>query len=395
MLSLLDRVPPKIRTLIAMIFFVGGFAVLAVVTRSVAGSVAETLPEGSSGREDLERLARVALWLPVVVVPAVLILQVSVVSSLVRVLKVCASVIKSAAGGDLGPRMPVVGKDELGQMATAYNAMMDRVQTTVDGIRLAVAELNASSDSLGQVSTTMTRAAEATAGELETVVHSARRTSDEVGSIADGTQQMRVAIEEISTNTSDVSRMTDEAVAGVAVATGNVSRLRDSSQEINDVLRSINAIAAQTNLLALNATIEAARAGEAGRGFAIVAGEVKELAQATAQATEEIARRIEGIQHDTGEAVEAVSGFSAIIGAIAQHQITIAAAIEEQTATTGTMVQGAGLVSTGTEQISQAISAVSTAANEVRGAAEETHRAVGELTGTAARLRNLAEVFHS
>ncbi|WP_229798400.1 methyl-accepting chemotaxis protein [Couchioplanes azureus] len=378
-----------------MLLFVGGFVVLSVVTRSRAGAVAQTLPAGSSGREDLELVASLALWVPVVVVPVVLFLQATVVSSLVRVLKICANVIKDAAAGDLAPRMPVVGKDELGQMAVAYNAMMDRFQETVDGIRQAVAELNSSTGTLDQVSSTMTRAAEATAGELETVAQSARRTSEEVGSIADGTHQMRVAIEEISTNTSDVSRMTDEAVSGVAVATENVSRLRDSSQEINDVLRSINAIAAQTNLLALNATIEAARAGEAGRGFAIVAGEVKELAQATAQATEEIARRIEGIQHDTGETVEAVSGFSSIIGAIAEHQITISAAIEEQTATTGTMVQGASLVSTGTTQISQAIAAVSSAANEVRGAAEDTQRSVGQLTGTAARLQNLAAVFHS
>ncbi|MFI5492239.1 methyl-accepting chemotaxis protein [Actinoplanes sp. NPDC051859] len=395
MIPLLDRVSPKIRTLIALICFMGGFIGLGVFTHSVAGSVAETLPAGSTGRADLESLATLALWVPIVLAPLGFVLQGSVVFSLVRLLKICAATIQGAAGGNLSPRMPVVGKDELGQMATAYNAMMDDFQGTVDGIRQAVAELNSSTGSLRQVSTTMTQAADAAAGELETVAHSARRTSEEVGAIADGTHQMRSAIEEISTNTTDVSRMTEEAVTGVSVATGNVSRLRDSSQEINEVLRSINAIASQTNLLALNATIEAARAGEAGRGFAIVAGEVKELAQATAQATEEIARRIEGIQHDTGEAVEAVSGFATIIGAIAQHQVTIAAAIEEQTATTGTMVQGAGTVSTGTEQISMAISAVSTAANEVRGAAEDTHRAVGELTGTAARLQSLASVFHS
>nr|BFE75045.1 hypothetical protein GCM10020092_083460 [Actinoplanes digitatis] len=122
---------------------------------------------------------------------------------------------------------------------------------------------------------------------------------------------------------------------------------------------------------------------------------MKELAQATATATEEIARRIEGIQHDTSETVDAVSGFSDIIGQIAAHQVTIAAAVEEQTATTGTMVDGAGLVSAGAEQISLAIGAVSSAADEVRGAAEETHRAVDDLTGTAARLHGLAAVFRS
>ncbi|MFI7543388.1 methyl-accepting chemotaxis protein [Actinoplanes sp. NPDC049599] len=395
MFALLDRLPPKARTGIALLCFVGGMIGLGLFAHSVAGSAAAGLPAGSAARADLERLATVGLWAPLLVAPIGMLMQMSVWSSIVRVLRLDAGVIKSAAAGDLSPRMPVVGKDELGQMAVAYNTMMDRFQETVAGIRRAVDEVTASAGSLQQASSTMTTAADATAAELETVARSAARTSDEVGAIAEGTQQMRQAIAEISTNTTDVSRMTDEAVTGVTRATGNVTRLQGSSQEINDVLRTINAIAAQTNLLALNATIEAARAGEAGRGFAIVAGEVKELAQATAAATEEIARRIEGIQHDTGEAVDAVSGFSAIISAIAEHQVTIAAAVEEQTATTGTMVEGAGLVSGGAEQISVAIGAVSSAAAEVRGAAEETHRAVGDLTGTAQRLHSLAAVFHS
>jgi methyl-accepting chemotaxis protein len=395
MFALLHRLPLKARTSLALLCFIGGLIGLGLFTHSVAGSAAENLPAGSSDRADLEQLASIALWLPLVLAPVGLILQVSVWVSIVGVLRIEAGVIKTAAGGDLSPRMPVVGKDELGQMAAAYNEMMDRFQETVAGIRRAVEEVTASAGRLQQVGGTMTAATAATAAELETVARSAARTSDEVGAIAEGTHQMREAISEISTNTSDVSRMTDDAVTGVARATGNVTRLRDSSQEINDVLKTINAIAAQTNLLALNATIEAARAGDAGRGFAIVAGEVKELAQATAAATEEIARRIEGIQNDTGEAVDAVSGFSEIIGAIAAHQVTIAAAIEEQTATTGTMVAGAGTVSTGAEQISHAIGAVSTAAGELRGAAEQTHLAVDELTGTAARLRSLAAVFHS
>jgi methyl-accepting chemotaxis protein len=395
MFTLLDRLPPKARTGVALLCLAGGMIGLGLFTRSVAGSVADGLPAGSAGRADLARLASLALWLPLVLVPIGLLMQLSVWRSIVRVLRVDAGVIKSAAEGDLSPRMPVGGRDELGQMAAAYNTMMDRFQETVAGIRRAVDEVSTAASGLGRASGTMTAAADATAVELETVARSAARTSDEVGAIAEGTQQMRQAIAEISTNTTDVSRMTDEAVTGVTRATGNVTRLQGSSQQINEVLRTINAIASQTNLLALNATIEAARAGEAGRGFAIVAGEVKELAQATAAATEEIARRVEGIQHDTGEAVDAVSGFSAIIGSIAEHQVTIAAAVEQQTATTGTMVQGAGLVSSGAEQISRAIGAVSSAAGEVRGAAEETHRAVGDLTGTAQRLRSLAAVFRS
>jgi methyl-accepting chemotaxis protein len=260
-------------------------------------------------------------------------------------------------------------------------------------MRQAIDELDRSSADLEAASATMASAAEATAVELGTATESARRASHEVESIATGTEQLRQAIGEVSANTTAVSRSTDDAVANVEEATANVARLRESSLAIGEVVRSINAIAAQTNLLALNATIEAARAGEAGRGFAIVAGEVKELAQMTATATEEISRRVDAIQHDTDEAVAAVTGFADVIRLIGEHQVSIAGAIEEQTAAIGAMAQGAGTVSDNSARISDGIGGAGRAAEEVRGVSAETLRTVTDLTSTAGRLRDLAARF--
>ena len=139
---------------------------------------------------------------------------------------------------------------------------------------------------------------------------------------------------------------------GVVESTNvSVAQLGSSSEEIGNVVKVITSIAEQTNLLALNATIEAARAGEAGKGFAVVAGEVKELAQETARATEDIARRVEAIQSDTQGAVAAMGRSRSIIASINDYQLTIASAVEEQTATTQEMSRNVTQAATGSGEI--------------------------------------------
>jgi methyl-accepting chemotaxis protein len=155
----------------------------------------------------------------------------------------------------------------------------------------------------------------------------------------------------------------------------------------------ITSIAEQTNLLALNATIEAARAGEAGKGFAVVANEVKELAQETAKATEDIARRVDTIQADTSGAVAAIGRISEVIGQINDYQLTIASAVEEQTATTSQMSRSVSEAADGSGQIAANIGGVSGAADATNQALGQTRTAVDELSRMASDLRTAVSRF--
>jgi hypothetical protein len=164
-------------------------------------------------------------------------------------------------------------------------------------------------------------------------------------------------------------------------------------ERIGSVIGLISKIAAQTNLLALNATIEAARAGEAGKGFAVVATEVKDLAQETAKATEDISRRVEAIQADTTSAVEAIGEISRIISEINDYQVTIASAVEEQTATTNEMSRSIGDAANGSATIAGNINSVAEAVQAQTGALNEADQSVTELSQVADELRGVVARF--
>src|SRR5579883_3084272 len=172
-----------------------------------------------------------------------------------------------------------------------------------------------------------------------------------------------------------------------------VSKLGESSAEIGQVIKTITSIAQKTDLLALNATVEAARAGEVGAGFAVVANEVKELAKQTAAATEDISRKIEAIQTDAKSAVNAISTISGIISQVNQISATIAAAVEEQSATTSEMSRNLTDAAKGAGEVAQNINGVAQAAQNTSHGAADSLKAAQQLAKMSTQLRGLVEQF--
>jgi methyl-accepting chemotaxis protein len=274
-----------------------------------------------------------------------------------------------------------------------FTAEATRQDALVHGIADNTTSLAGASEELTSVSQQMSSNAEQTTAQANVVSSAAEQVSQNAQTVSSGVENITASIREISESANEAARVASESVRVASAANDRITKLGQSSSEIGEVIKVITSIAEQTNLLALNATIEAARAGEAGKGFAVVANEVKELAHETGRATENIRQKIDAIQDDTGEAVEAIGKIGTIINKISDFQNTIASAVEQQTSTTCEISRNVSEAAIGSAEIAQNITQVVSAAESTAEGAGNMQMSALELARMAADLRSLVEQY--
>ena len=284
--------------------------------------------------------------------------------------------------------------EQMTNQANTAAAATEQASANVKNMAAGVEQISANATTVAgaseEVSTnlrTVGAAVEEMSANMRTIATASEQMQSSVNSVATAIEEMSVSLNEVSKSSGQAATVAGKAAHSAGSTAQIVDKLGKSAQEIGKVVDMIKGIAAQTNLLALNATIEAASAGEAGKGFAVVANEVKELAKQTASATEEIRAQVEGMQSNTQSAVKAIDEIVEIINQINTISGTIAAAVEEQTATTNEISKNVGSAAQGAGDVAKNVTQAAIGANEV---SRNVQEAVKGVTDIARNINQLA-----
>lgn len=262
-----------------------------------------------------------------------------------------------------------------------------------NNVRTIIEAVSTSASQIHNAANSLTAVAEKANTETENARSATDVANSNVQAVAGATEEMSASVSEISLQVNQAADISNNAVSEADETNKQVQTLSDAALKIGEVINLINDIAEQTNLLALNATIEAARAGEAGKGFAVVASEVKSLASQTAKATEDITEQVVAIQNQSSVAVKAVTNIRNVISEINNISISIASAVEEQSAATKEISRNVSHASGQTQSISQSVEIVNGTTNEVGSAASQVLSASDGLLVNSNELNEQVENF--
>lgn len=377
-----------------------------LVVSTTANSMSERADMAAMSAASTGQLFILILFTVVLIVSVAMIYV--VLKSTIRPIKDMTGVMSGLSDGDHAVEIPYTERtDEIGAMAAAVeifktnlieNAKLYREQQEEAArreerskrVNALIAEfekvsgdmlsaVNGAASQLRDNSTTLTSNAQEVKEQSVAVAAGSEEAAVNVQTVAAASEELSSSIVEITRQIENSSEIASTAMNEAGTTMATMQSLGEASQKIGDVVGLITDIAEQTNLLALNATIEAARAGDAGKGFAIVASEVKTLANQTAKATEEIGNQIGGIQSISLEATRAIEGMSDTISRMNEISSAVSAAMTQQETATREISRNVTEASNGTSEVSNNITGVSRVAKETEVAAGEVLTAANGL----------------
>ncbi|MNW44341.1 Methyl-accepting chemotaxis protein McpS [compost metagenome] len=330
----------------------------------------------------------------VVIASLLCILLGYIISQLIaRPLSKVVTLVTKVADGDLTETSGINTKDETGVLAIAVDNMVINLRTLAGTIQSHSENLAASAEQISSSADEIAIGNNSQANDAQTINHLFQELSTAIHSVAHNTEEAS----EMSGTTVSIAeegrKVIQSSMSSMRTVSSQMSRLEDDSQKVGEIIDVIEDIADQTNLLALNAAIEAARAGEQGRGFAVVADEVRKLAERSGEATKQIIGIIKGMQENTRTSVEAVHSSSdlseksgesferivSMVNEMGQKIIEISAASEEQAAQTTNVLTAVENISATTE--------------EAAASSEETAATAQSLAHLAMEMQKTVSVF--